>query len=305
MPQNTSVMNTGAFSQVISRDFKKIFFDEYAKQPTEYTAVFNVQNMDGAYDRYGQVTGLGSLYKIAEGETVPQESFVQGNEKLIYPEDFGLALAITENMYDDDKTGIMKKGFQELGKAAALTKELICWDLLNSGFVTTKRVGIDGGALFATHNLIGGGTYSNVAGAGLALSNTSLQAAFNVFEKMVNEKGKPTPIKPAVLVVPPELRFAAETYLKNEYNPEASISHLTNVVGNKGVTFMVSHYLTSSTAWFLLAEKSAHDLNFFVRKPLALKQWDEPSKRIAVFQATMRCTADFVNWYGTYGNAGA
>lgn len=302
---NTSVMNTGAFSQLILKDFKEIFDDSYAKQAEEYTAFCNVKTMDGAYDRYGQVTGLGSLYKIAEGESVPQESFTQGNEKFIYPEDFGLALAITEDMYMDDRTGIMKKGFQELGKSAAYTKELLCWDLLNSGFVTTKRVGIDGGALFASHTLVGGGTYSNVAGVGSALSNTSLQAAYNVFDKMVNEKGVPTPIKPALLIVAPEKRFLAETYLKNEYDPEETISGIINTVGNKGVEFMVSHYLTSTTAWFVLTDKANHDLNFFVRKPIALKNFDEPRKRIAVFQATMRCTADFVNWYGTYGNAGA
>ena len=304
MATTTSVMNRGAFSQLILKDYKQIFDDSYAKQAEEYTAFCNVKTMDSSYDRYGQITGLGSLYKIAEGESVPQESFTQGNEKFIYPEDYGLALAITEDMYEDDKTGIMKKGFQELGKSAAYTKELLCWDLLNSGFVTSVRVGIDGGALFSNHTLIGGGTYSNTAGAA-ALSNTSLQAAYNVFDKMVNEKGVPTPIKPSLLICPPEKRFLAETYLKNEYDPEETISGIINTVGNKGVSFMVSHYLTSTTAWFLLTDKANHDLNFFVRKPIALKNFDEPRKRIAVFQATMRCTADFVNWYGTYGNSGA
>jgi len=305
---NTSVMNTGAFSQLLLKDFKKVFFDEYASQAEEFGKVFNVVTMDGAYDRYGQVTGLGSMYKLAEGENVPQESFTQGNEKIIYPEDFGLALAITENMYNDDRVGIMKKGFQELGRSAAYTKELIAWDLLNSGFVSTKRVGIDGQPLFATHNLINGGTYSNVAPAGSAISNTTLQAMFNVFDKMTNEKGVPTPIKPAVLIVAPEKRFIAETYLRSEYNPEqpaGSAPNLINTVGNKGLSFFVSHYLTSSTAWFVLSEKTKHDLNLFIRQPLKLLNWDEPSKRIAVFQATMRCTADFVNWYGTYGNSGA
>jgi len=334
MAQSVSVANTGAFSQLISRDYKKIFFDEFAKQPEEYRAVANVTTMDGAYEKSGQIIGLNALQKIGEGQPIPYDQFTQGNEKTIYPEDFGLAFAITENMYDDDKSGHMKKAFAELGKAAALTRELVFWDLLNSGFVTTKRVGLDAAALFAltrelvfwdllnsgfvttkrvgldaaalfaSHTLVGGGSYSNYASSGTALSVTTLQSAYNVFEKMVNERSNPRPAKPRLLIVPPELRFEAETLLKSEYNPENAMKQV-NTIGNKGVEFMVCHYLSSTTAWFLLTEKQSHDLMFMNRKQLQLKQWDEPSKRIAVFQAAMRFTTDFRNWYGTYGNAGA
>ena len=304
MAQSVSVANTGAFSQLISRDYKKIFFDEFAKQPEEYRAVANVVTMDGAYEKSGQIIGLNALQKIGEGQPIPYDNFTQGNEKTIYPEDFGLAFAITENMYDDDKSGHMKKAFAELGKAAALTRELVFWDLLNSGFVTTKRVGLDSAALFASHTLVGGGSYSNYASSGTALSVSTLQSAYNVFEKMVNERSNPRPAKPRLLIVPPELRFEAETLLKSEYNPENAMKQV-NTVGNKGVEFMVCHFLSSTTAWFLLTEKQSHDLMFMNRKQLQLKQWDEPSKRLAVFQAAMRFTTDFRTWYGTFGNAGA
>lgn len=304
MASSVSVANTGAFSQAISRDYKKIFFDEFSKQPDEYRTVANVVSMDGAYQHEGQMVGLGAMQAIGEGQPVPYDNFVQGNEKMIYPEDFGLAFAITENMYDDDQSGIMKKAFSELGKSAALTRELRFWDLFNSGFVTTKRVGIDTAALFASHTLVGGGTYSNYAASGTALSYTTLQAALNVFEKMVNEKGNPRPAQAAMLICGPDLRFEAENLLKSEFNPDNANSQ-KNTVANKGLSYFIPHFLTSTTAWFLTTQKSEHDLRFMNRKQLQLKQWDEPGKRIAVFQATMRFTCDFANWYGTYGNAGA
>jgi len=121
---------------------------------------------------------------------------------------------------------------------------------------------------------------------------------------MVNERGNPRPAVPKILIVPPELRFEAESLLKSEYNPE-NANQQVNTVGNKGVEWKTIHYLSSTTAWFLATEKQYHDLRFINRKQLQLKQWDEPAKRIAVFQAAMRCTCDFVNWYGVYGNAGA
>jgi phage major head subunit gpT-like protein len=301
---SVSIANTGAFSQLISRDFKKVFFDEFAKQPEEYRSVAKVESMDGAYQREGQIIGFGAMQQIGEGQPIPYENFIQGNEKFIYPDEFGLAFAVTETMWDDDQTGHIKKAFAELGKAAALTREIKFWDLLNSGFVTTKRTGIDGAALFASHTLVGGGTYANYASSASALNYTSLQAAMNVFEKMKNERGNPHPATPKLLIVGPDLRFDAENILKSEYNPDNANSQV-NTVGNKGLQFMVCHYLSSTTAWFLVGDKSEHDLRFINRKQLALKQWDEPSKRIAVFQGAMRFQTHFTNWYGTYGNAGA
>lgn len=306
MPQSVSVANTGAFSQLISRDFKSVFFDEYKRHPEEYKAVANMTTMDGAYQREGEMVGFHALQEIGEGQPVPYDNFIQGNEKTIYPTNFALAFAVTENMWDDDQKGHIKKAFKELGKAAALTKELKFWDIFNSGFVTTKRTGIDGKALFATdHSLFGnGGSYANEAATGGSLNVTSLQAAMNRFEKMVNDRGIVIPMKPKLLIVPPELRFEAEKLLKSEYNPENANSQV-NTVGNKGLESMVGHYLTSTTAWFLVGSKEDHDLRFITRKGLAMKSYDDFATGNAVFKATMRFQTTFVRWRGVDGNTGA
>ncbi len=68
-------------------------------------------------------------------------------------------------MMEDDRHDIMKKVAREQAKALAYTIELQGWDLLNSGFVTTARTGIDSLALLvASHPLYGpqGGTASNL-----------------------------------------------------------------------------------------------------------------------------------------------
>lgn len=305
MAQTISVANTGAFSQLISRDYKKVFLDEYMRVPEEYKAVARVETMDGAYIREGQVAGLTVMQRRGEGEPAAFDNFVQGNDKTIYPENFALAMAITQDMWDDDKTGHIKKAFQELGKAAAYTRELLFWDLLNSGFVTTNRVGIDSLALFGAHTYVGqAGTYSNYAATGSSLSMTTLQAGLDNFEKLRNERGVPMVMKPRILLVPPELRWKAEELLKSEYNPEDA-NMKVNTVANKGLQFMVCHHLSSTTAWFLLAAKTDHDLRYMVRKPLALKSYDDPDTGNAKFIASMRAVANFVHWRGTYGNAGA
>lgn len=306
MATTNSIATTGGFSQLISRDFAKVLFDEYMRTGEEYKSIANIGTMDGAYTREGQMTGFGAMHQIGEGQPVPYENWTQGNEKTIYPSDFALAFAVTANLWDDDRKGHIKKAFAELGKAAAYTRDLLFWDLLNSGFVTTKRTGIDGAALFASHTLFGpyGTTYSNVAAVPGGLNVTSLQTALNAFENNVNENGIPAPIKARHVIVPYQLRFEAETLLKSEFNPE-NANQQVNTVANKGLDFMVGHYLSSSTAWFVVGDKRDHDLRFLIRKPLQLASTDDFDSRSAKFRAVMRVQPTFVNYRGVWGNAGA
>ena len=252
--------------------------------PVEYTGLANVSSMPDSYIREGQVMGLTGLRATGEGELIDMESYKQGNEKYLYPSKFTLAVGITQEMYDDDRTGYMKKAFQELGKAAAYTKEYKFWDIFNSGFVTTVRTGIDGAALFASHTLLGGGTYSNYASPAGALSMTTLQSGLTTFAKMVNENGTPAPVRARILWVPPELRLVAEKLVGSEYNPEHA-NHEPNSNEVKSLQYKVMDYAPSTTAWCLSADKQNHDIRFITRKPLSLKSYDIPQNEVAVFQA--------------------
>ncbi len=73
MASTISVANSGAFSQLISKDYKKVFFDEYKRYPEMYKAVANISTMNSAYDREGEMVGFGALQKIAEGQSIPTD----------------------------------------------------------------------------------------------------------------------------------------------------------------------------------------------------------------------------------------
>jgi len=302
----TSVMNTGAFSQLISKDFKKIAFEEYARLDPEYTEIFKVDSFDGAYEREGGVVGLGAMQETEENEAFPYDGFEQGNEKTLVPRNFALGVSITHNMYMDDRTGIMKKIPAELGKSAAYTNELIAFDVLNGAFVSTYRTGIDGQPLCsASHPLRNGAVYGNMAtGASSALSLTSLQARLDAMELTPNERGITIKNKGKLVIIPPQLRWAAEKYIGSEYNPD-NANHEPNSKIIRDLQFKVVHFLTSTTAWFILADKSEYDLRFKWREKLAIQNGDDFKTGAAEFKATERCAASFVNWRGIDGSVGA
>lgn len=296
-----ALMVTGSFSKLLAKDFEKIFFDEYMRKEPQWNAVAKVETMSDAWIKEGEVYPLTKLQEMHEGQEIRFESLKQGNEKTIYPKNFGLGVQMTRNMYDDDRTGIMKKVMAELGKVAAYSTELEFWDLLNSGFVTTYRTAIDGKALFDdAHTTNAGNTIDNDATG--SLSTTTLQAAYNYFENLVNESGVPIRMMPKKLIIPPALRWKAEELMLSEYNPENANSQYNTTKG-MGLEYMVVNYLTSTTAWFVLAEE--HDLRFLWRKKPAFESTDDFNTGNALYKATARYVADFVHYRGCYGNTGA
>ena len=301
------IMTTGGFANLYDARFRKIFFDAYARVPELWSKVAKVETINSGHSILeGNMSSLGALQETAEGGATPIESFKQGNSKEVFYQNFSLGVQITENMKDDDLTGNMNKAFQELGKAAAYTRELQFWDVLNGAFGTT-RVALDGKALCASdHSYIdASGTQSNLTTG--ALSQSTLQDALNKFRKLKNEKGIPIVANPDLLIIPPDLIWMVRRLMLSEYNPgatDASDNMTANVLKPEGLKYIVVPYLTSTTAWFLI-DSSMHDLRFIWRKKLQFKSYDDPNTDNAIFKAKMRITTNFWEWRGVVGSTGA
>lgn len=302
------------FSQLTIKDFDDIFYDTYTRPTPEYTELFNVKNADANYWRQGQISGFGAMQDMDEGAAIPYDIMKQGNEKTIKYKNIGLAVQITQMMREDDRTGLIAKVPEMMAKSLLYTCELKAWDVINAGFVTTTRTGLDSAALFsASHTLVDSSTaYSNLGTAG-SLSETTLLALCDCLEYNVNERNIPCPLQPKVLWVPKELRWVAERLMLTE-RKVGVMDNDVNPVGPKGevlgprpgkLQFMVGHYMTSSTAYFVAADKSDHDLEFVWRRKLQTKAQDDFNTESWLYKITARLTADFFDYRGVAGNAGA
>lgn len=291
---------TGAFSQLISKDYDRIAYDEYMRQPEEFTKIANISNENSAYIKEGQVYPLGAHQSLSEGEAIGFDSLEQGNDKIVYFNKYGLGIQITEEMYDDDQSGIMKKLFSELGKSAAYTRDLSFFDILNNAFATTYYTGFDGKALCDDSHSLGttGETLDN--DGAVSLSTSGLEAGMNHFENMRNDKNIPVVSKgPYLLVIPYGLKWKAEELLLSPYNPD-NANDQYNSLGNENISYMIGHYLTDSNNWFLI-DKGMHDLRFIWRKKFAVKRKDDFNTDTMLAKGTMRYRVAFFDWRGVYG----
>jgi hypothetical protein len=299
-----ALMSAARLTQLWEKDLTREFFDEYDRWPGIVNDVVHTSdNGEDHYIKEGLMASFGSAPQVYDGQAFPFDAFYQGPEKLVYFNEYGFAAQSTRVMMEDDRQDVMKKIAREQAKAMAYTIELQGWDLINSGFVTTARVGLDSQALFASaHPMYGpqGGTISNLLTG--SLSKLNMQAAMDKFAQLVNERNIPIyAMPPFQLLIHPLNRWMAEILGASEYDPD-SAGNSVNVVKEK-FTFKMVPFFTSTTTW-VLADKKMHDLRWVWRRKIKYEPAMDFITGNCLWKAHMRALATFFHWRGVVGSTG-
>lgn len=295
-----------AFAALIAPDLHRVFEEVGEEYPLEYPSWCNVTDMEWNPIKDQQISGLGTLVPKPEGIQFTLDEPVLGANKSIEATPFGLAIEIPWELWRDELYGVMRDEVAELSRSARHRQEVDAADLLNSGFVTTNRVGFDGLALFNTAHPIlkpttGILTQANRPSPDIALSVTGIQSALLRFETQVNEAGLPMRLKPSQIIIHPNNKYVAREILGSSGKPYTADNEI-NALVQEDMSWMVSHYLTSQTAWFMLATKGSHDLTFYWRDRTIFDSFDDPRTKTAVFTVYQRHVADFSSYRGTDGS---
>jgi hypothetical protein len=197
----------------------------------------------------------------------------------------------------------MKKVAREQAKAMAYTMELQGWDLINSGFGTT-RTGIDSAALCsASHPGTygpGGATQSNLLTG--SLSKLNVQSGMDKFAQLNNERGIPVyAMPPFTLIIHPTNRWMAEILGASEKDP-SSAGNAVNPVKGK-FNYKMVPFLTA-TGSFVLLDMKMHDLRWVWRRHIKYEPAIDFITGNVLWKAHMRSLATFFHWRGVVGSAG-
>jgi len=307
-------MTRSNFGKLLYPGLSKIFFNNYASAESEYNKVFKIQSHDEYFLRQGRMMGLGPFRHKQESDFIQMDAGKWLSEKEIYFPTFALGYGVSYEMIEDDMYSQINKFSAELGNSATTTKELLSWDVLNTGDSTAKRVGLDGAALFADAHVTGDGvtTMDNLSTE--ALSQTALENALTYFEKIVNERSEPTPFRgPKILLIPPELKWKAKELLLSEYKPEFSVDPTTqytdtrnslNVLADEDIQYRIIHWFTKPDMWFM-CDRTNHDLLGVNRRAVSFDQTTDPKSTDSIYYATFRYTSDFFDFRGAIGYMGA
>ena len=301
-------ISRGQFLTLMEPKISEIWFEVYPQWPTEFTRYCNVKSTQKMTITDYKLTDFGSLQLKAEGANIQYADPIGELTKTATPVRFALGYKVTDEARKHELYGVFDKLESALMKSAIDGQETVAALALNSGFGTTdadgfSSTGFDGLQLFSTaHTRLDGGTSQrNRPSSDADLGVTALQQALIDFENWKDDRGKPSMIRPKLLIISPEDKFTAKELLGSEYKPGTANNEL-NALKDEGISFMVSHYKTDTDAWFLQGDK--HGLHFvWEERPRQGVEEDfdsEVTKR--------KCVQGFVvyhnEWRGNWGTSG-
>jgi hypothetical protein len=229
---------------------------KYEQIPSQYDKMFTKHESKMALERTAEMRFLGlAQLKTEGGQTAFDNS---AGERYVYNQEhteIALGYAITRKAIDDNlyKTQFMPSNLG-LIESFQQTKEIYGANVLNTATTYNSSIGGDGVALVSASHPIDGSTVSNLATVELNES-TLLNAMISVRTNFKDQAGLKVFARARKLIVPTALEPVAIRLTKTELRPGTADNDVNAIMMTSGglpESYMVSDFLTSSSAWFLL-----------------------------------------------------
>ncbi len=231
---------------------------KYEQIPSQYDKIFTKHESKMALERTAEMRFLGLAQLKTEGG---QTAFDNGaGERYVYNQEhteIALGYAITRKAVDDNlyKTQFMPSNLG-LIESFQQTKEIYGANVLNTATTYNSSVGGDGKALVAADHPIDGGTVGNTPTTQVELNEASLlNGMIYVRANFKDQAGLKVFARARKLIVPTALEPVAIRLTKTELRPGTADNDVNAIMMTSGGLpegYMVSDFLTSSSAWFLL-----------------------------------------------------
>ncbi len=289
----------GSFAQLLAPGLQEVMFERLKEHPEEYSQFLSVETSDGAFDEDQVLAGLGLATRKPESEPITYDDPIQGGTKRYIHDTYALGWQVTMEMKDDDRYNIIRQIPGELMKSCRQSWESVGANVINLGDSTVTTA--DGVSLFnSAHPLLGGGTLSNILNPAVDISVTAIQDLLILAENMTNDRGLKVRITPKYLWIPPDLQFIAKKVLKSELEPATGNNDVNPVQGV--LTPRILHFLTSSTHWYVSADKSDCRLKMKWRKKPVTDATDDFETKGSKHSIVFRLSAGATDWRGWWAS---
>jgi len=277
---------------------------KYEQIPSQYDKIFTKHESKMALERTAEMRFLGLAQLKTEGGQTAFDN--NAGERYVYNQEhteIALGYAITRKAIDDNlyKTQFMPSNLG-LIESFQQTKEIYGANVLNTATTYNASIGGDGKALVASDHPIDGSTVSNYSTVELNEASL-LNAMIAVRTNFKDQAGLKVFARARKLIVPTALEPVAIRLTKTELRPGTADNDVNAIMMTSGglpESYMVSDFLTSSSAWFLLT--NIDGLSYMERvKFESDMQVDFVTDNLLV-KGYERYSFGYYNWRSIYGS---
>jgi phage major head subunit gpT-like protein len=299
-------LNTNSLSKLLWPGINKIWGENYPDYKPEWSEIFEKYTSDRNWEEDVGMSGFGLLSVKNEGSPIVYDTMKQGYTTKYVHTVVGGGFMITREAVEDNLYTIQaNKKAKALARAEHQTRETFGANVLNRAFNSSYVFG-DGVALCSTsHPNVSGGTFANRLATDANISEAVLEdMSINIWA-LTDDRGLKAALTPRKIIVPPALAFETDRILKTEGRVGTDLND-RNTIKSMGVFpegYFVSHYLTSTTAFFVLTNVG-DGLKYFERRAAEFKADNDFDTDNAKFKVTARYVFGATDPRCIYGTTG-
>jgi hypothetical protein len=289
-----------------ARSIEPIMRDKYGltynRWEPEYTQLYEIATSGKMYEEHASAAGFGLVPEKGIGVAVNYSDPKEGYLGRITQTSYGLGFIVAYEMYlwaQDNRINMMPQALAESVTQSIETLAILPFDrAFNSSYK-----GADGVEMCATTHPRedGGGNYSNEPTTASDMNRDSL-------EQMMIDLASYT--DPAGLKIKPRVKklMFGQSYYREAFEIFGSPMDPETANNTKNFTYnlynwMISHYLTSTKAWFAVLEGSNGLVNYVTRDPDFTRD-NEFSSENALFKTVFTMAFNFRDPRRIYGSPG-
>ena len=233
---------TGEFPNLLRADYKDILLSAYGKVDQPLFGLADVVPSANETETYRGLTALQDVTtEVPQGAPYGEILLSEKDTVTITNKKYGGLIAVTDEMIRFNKLSEMNRLGSMLGESLARNVEIKLAAAIENTSNTTAATG-----------------------AALTLNRANLEVVLAQFKSQTATAADGSTVKlgliPDTLLVPPDLEFTAKRLMLSTLIPGA-VDNDPNVI--KGMlNIVVSHDLSSTSAWYVLKSKWANGLKF-------------------------------------------
>lgn len=299
------IINTGSHPKLLWPGVHATWGQIYDEHPKEYTALYDIETSERAYEEDVQVTGFGLAPVKTEGNAGSFDSEVQGIISRYVHLAYSLGYIVTyEELEDNLYAEVAARRAKANAFSMSQTVETVAAFLYNNAFASTFFTTGDGVALIsASHIKATGGTYSNALTPSADLSEAALEDICIQIMGAENDRGLKISLMPQSLHVSTSEWYNANRILKSVLQSDTANNNINVLKATntfpRGI--QVNHYFTKHASWFVRTN-APQGMTMFWRKEPDLAQDNDFTTRNAQALSYMRFSVGCTDPRGIYGS---
>jgi hypothetical protein len=281
-------VNTNTLSKLLWPGINKIWGEAYPDYKPEWSEIFTKYSSDRNWEEDVGMSGFGLLSVKGEGSPITYDTMKQGYTTRYIHTVVGGGFMITREAMEDNlyKTQADKKA-RALAKAEHQTRETYGANILNRAFNSSYTYG-DAKELCATdHPNVSGGTFANELSTPAMLSEAAVEDMSIAIWAFTDDRGLKAALKPRKLIIPPAYAYEADRLFNSTGRVGTANNDKNTMKGFFSDGYVVNHYLTSTTAFFILTD-AQDGLKYFERRAAEFKADNDFDTENAKFKVTAR-----------------